>query len=88
MDRIVEGLELVEEVNGLVQNLQESLELFNRGEGETALEKIRAVKRDIDNLEVEELPDQEDIEEKLSAVRTNLEWVSQNGDRVKKGGED
>jgi len=83
MDRLVEGITLVEEVNGLIQSLQESLDLFERGKEEIALEKINSVEKGIEDLKIEELPDREEIEERLSDARTNLEWVSENADRVR-----
>jgi|GEM_PF-2348161 len=83
MDRLVEGITLVEEVNGLIQSLQESLDLFERGKEEIALEKINSVEKGIEDLKIEELPDRDEIEERLSDARTNLEWVSENADRVR-----
>jgi hypothetical protein len=83
MDRLVEGISLVEEVNGLIQSLQESLDLFERGKDEVALEKIDSVEEGIEDLKIGELPGREEIEEMLSDARTNLEWVSENADRVK-----
>lgn len=83
MDRLVEGITLVEEVNGLIQSLQESLDLFERGKEEIALEKINSVEEGIEDLKIGELPDRKEIEERLSDARTNLEWVSENADRVR-----
>lgn len=83
MDELVEGLGLVEEVNRLVENLQESLELFRRGKDEKALAKINSVEEGIEDLHVGDLPERAEIEKKLSDALANLEWVSNNADRVK-----
>ena len=83
MDELVEGLELVEEVNELIQELQESLELFKRGDKESALEKIDSVEEDIEALKLGDLPDRREIEEMLSGALNDLEWVSEHADRAK-----
>ncbi|MBS3736368.1 MAG: hypothetical protein V5A87_00070 [Candidatus Bipolaricaulota bacterium] len=83
MEKLVEGLELVEEVNRLVENLQESLELFERGKDDKAIAKINSVEEGIEDLTVGELPERAEIEEKLSDALGNLEWVTDNADRVK-----
>jgi len=88
MDRLVEGLALVEEVNHLIENLQESLELFRRGKNDSALQKINSVEDDIEDLNVGNLPDRDQIKKKLSDVLTHLEWVRKNSDRVKEGESD
>lgn len=83
MDKLAEGLGLVEEVNRLVKSLQESLELFERGKDDKALAKINTVEEGIEDLTVGELPERVEIEDKLSAALAHLEWVTDNADRVK-----
>ena len=85
MDRLVEGLALVEEVNHLIESLQESLELFRRGKNDSAIKKLNSVEDDIENLNVGDLPDRDKIKKELSDVLTHLEWVRENSDRVKEG---
>lgn len=84
MDEIVEVLGLVEEVNGLIENLQESLELFKRGRKDSALAKINSVEEGIEDLDVKDLPGRGRIEKNLSDALADLEWVNENSDRVKK----
>ena len=81
MDELAEGLSLVEEVNRLIQDLQESLTLFEKGNGQMALEKIDTVEDSIEDLREGELAEEVDIEEELSRALENLEWVSENSDR-------
>lgn len=81
MDKLAEGISLVEEVNRLIQDLQESLTLFEKGNGQMALEKIDTVEDSIEDLREGELADEVDIEEELSRALENLEWVSENSDR-------
>ncbi|MBS3786583.1 hypothetical protein KGY79_00130 [Candidatus Bipolaricaulota bacterium] len=83
MDKLVEGLALVEEVNRLIENLQESLELFRQGKADKALEKVNSVEEGIEDLNAGNLPERAEIEERLSDALTSLEWVSDNADRVK-----
>ncbi|MFB6291358.1 MAG: hypothetical protein ABEJ25_06485 [Candidatus Bipolaricaulia bacterium] len=83
MEKLVEGLELVEEVNGLIKNLQESLELFEQGNYESAFKKINSAKEGIEGLEIEDLPDQDEVEERLGVALENLEWISEHPDRAK-----
>ena len=82
MDKLIEGLSLVEEVNGLIENLQESLELFKKGEEESALARISETEKGIDDLGLGELPEREEIAEKLAEARKDLEWVTENANRV------
>ncbi len=81
MDKLAEGISLVEEVNRLIQDLQESLTLFEKGNGQMALEKIDTVEDSIEDLREGELAEEVDIEEELSRALENLEWVSENSDR-------
>lgn len=85
MDKLVEGLGLVEEVNQLLENLQESLELFKRGKDDKALARINSVVEGIESLNVGDLPEERKIEEKLSHALADLEWIRDNADRVKGG---
>lgn len=85
MDKLVEGLGLVEEVNQLLENLQESLELFKRGKDDKALARINSVVEGIESLNVGDLPEERKIEEKLSYALADLEWIKDNADRVKGG---
>jgi len=83
MDKLVKGLALVEEVNGLIEKLQESLELFERGKEDSALARINSVEEGIESLTVGNLPGRDRIEARLTDARENLEWVSSNADRIK-----
>lgn len=82
MDKLVEGLALVEEVSQLIDHLHESLELFERGEADSALEKINSVEESIEDLNIEDLPEPVEVDEKVSLARNHLEWISDNADRV------
>ena len=81
MDKLAEGISLVEKVNRLIQDLQESLTLFEKGNGQMALKKIDTVEDSIEDLKEGELAEEVDIEEELSRALENLEWVSENSDR-------
>ncbi|MCF7889665.1 hypothetical protein K9M78_00410 [Candidatus Bipolaricaulota bacterium] len=83
MDKLVEGLTLVEEVNRLIEDLQESLELFKQGEVDKALAKLNSVEEGIEELRVGDLPERAEIDRKLSDTLDNIEWVTDNADRVK-----
>lgn len=82
MDRLVEGLALVEEVSQLIEHLQESLELFERGEADSALAKINSVEEGIEDLDTEEMPEPVEVDEKLSLALNDLKWINDNADRV------
>ncbi len=82
MDNLVESLALVEEVNQLIEHLQESLELFKRGEADSALGKINSVEDGIEDLSTEEMPEPVEVDEKLSLALNDLKWISENADRV------
>ncbi|MCF7876466.1 hypothetical protein K9M06_05370 [Candidatus Bipolaricaulota bacterium] len=81
MDKLAEGISLVEEVNRLIQDLQESLTHFEKGNGQMALEKLDTVEDSIEDLKEGEFAEEVDIEEELSQALENLEWVSENSDR-------
>ena len=85
MDKIVRGLELVEKINSSIKDLQKSLELFKRGQVESALEEISRVEEGIEGLRIEDLPARQKIECKLSEVKADLEWVSENAEKVEGG---
>lgn len=82
MDKLVEGLALVEEVSQLIEHLQESLELFERGEADSALAKINSVEEGIEDLDTEEMPEPVEVDEKLSLALNDLKWINDNADRV------
>lgn len=86
MDELAEALSLVEEVNDLIQNLQDSLRLFKDGNGETALEKINSVEKGIEDLREKNLAEKVKVEDELSAALASLEWISDHADRVKNQG--
>ncbi len=86
MEELAEGLSLVEDVNQLIQKLQDSLRLFEAGNGETALEKINSVESGIEDLRGKDLAGERDLEDKLSDALANLEWVTDHADRLENQG--
>ena len=86
MDKLIEGLALVEEVNALMKDLQQSLELFEGGDSKSALEKIDNVQEGLKEIRGFGITDQPEIDRNLSEALSDLEWISDNSDRI--GGED
>ncbi|MFP4201831.1 MAG: hypothetical protein ACLFSX_02655 [Candidatus Acetothermia bacterium] len=80
MDKLEKDLVQVAEINGLIQELKRSLELFERGEKEGAMERIVLVEERVEALNERELTEDEKIEGKLSQVLENLKWVEENGE--------
>ncbi|MFP4630831.1 MAG: hypothetical protein ACLFN7_01555 [Candidatus Acetothermia bacterium] len=80
MDKLEKDLVQVAEINGLIQELKRSLELFERGEKEGAMERIVLVEERVEALNERELTEDEKIERKLSQVLENLKWVEENGE--------
>lgn len=82
MEKLAEKLADIAEINDLIQNLQESMELFERGSQELALEKINDVMADLEDLKEEELSNQKEVEANLDHVLGHLEWIRQNADET------
>lgn len=82
MEKLAEKLADIAEINDLIQSLQESMELFERGSQELALEKINDVMADLEDLKEEELSNQKEVEANLDHVLGHLEWIRQNADET------
>lgn len=82
MEKLAEKLADIAEINDLVQSLQESMELFERGSQELALEKINHVMAGLEDLKEEELSNQKEVEANLDHVLGHLEWIRQNADET------
>lgn len=86
MKQIVESLEKVSEINGLINDLKVCLELFDKGEKKGALEKLEESEQGIQDLLVE-LPEKgllpqngDSVERNLGAALSQLNWISENVD--------
>lgn len=82
MEKLAEKLADIAEINDLIQSLQESMELFERGSQELALEKINDVITGLEDLKEEELSSQKEVEANLDHVLGHLEWIRQNADET------
>ena len=82
MEELAEKLADIVEINDLIQSLQESMELFERGSQELALEKINDVMAGLEDLKEEELSNQKEVEANLDHVLGHLEWIRQNADET------
>jgi predicted component of type VI protein secretion system len=82
MEKLAEKLADIAEINDLIQSLQESMELFERGSQELALEKINDVMAGLEDLKEEELSNQKEVEANLDHVLGHLEWIRQNADET------
>lgn len=82
MEKLAEKLADIAEINNLIQSLQESMELFERGSQELALEKINDVITGLGDLKEEELSSQKEVEANLDHVLGHLEWIRQNADEA------
>ena len=82
MEELAEKLADIAEINDLIQSLQESMELFERGSQELALEKINDVMAGLEDLKEEELSNQKEVEANLDHVLGHLEWIRQNADET------
>ncbi|MBS3814003.1 MAG: hypothetical protein V5A79_01950 [Candidatus Bipolaricaulota bacterium] len=85
MEKLAKKLADIAEINDLIQNLQESMELFERGSQELALEKIDDVVAGLEDLEEEELSDQKEVEANLDQVMDHLEWIRKKADETGAG---
>jgi len=82
MEKLAEKLADIADINDLIQSLQESMELFERGSQELALEKINDVMAGLEDLKKEELSNQKEVEANLDHVLGHLEWIRQNADET------
>lgn len=78
MEKLAEELAHIAEINGLIQDLQETLDLFERGNKEAALDKIGAVQASLEDLRGKELSNREGVEATLDQVQDHLEWIREN----------
>lgn len=82
MEKLAEKLADIAEINDLIQNLQESIELFERGSQELALEKINDVMAGLEVLKEEELSNQKEVKANLEHVMEHLEWIREKADET------
>ncbi|MBS3740118.1 hypothetical protein KGY47_01950 [Candidatus Bipolaricaulota bacterium] len=85
MEKLAKKLADIAEINDLIQTLQESMELFERGSQELALEKIDDVVAGLEDLEEEELSNQKEVEANLDQVMDHLEWIRKKADETGAG---
>lgn len=82
MEKLAEKLADIAEINDLIQSLQESMELFERGREKMALKKIGDVMADLKDLKKEELSNQKEVEDNLDHVLDHLEWIREKADET------
>ncbi|MFW6104445.1 MAG: hypothetical protein ACOC6I_01235 [Candidatus Bipolaricaulota bacterium] len=82
MEKLAEKLADIAEINDLIQSLQESIELFERGSQELALEKINDVMAGLEVLKEEELSNQKEVKANLEHVMEHLEWIREKADET------
>lgn len=90
MNELLESIEKIETINQLIEELQTSLKLLERGKAVDALESVKTTETEIQELisDFNQLKqkggDSVNIENNLSQALDQLNWVEENADLLGK----